>query len=196
MAPTLAVSELLQVTEEARVFVALGHPERAIDVLNEHIKHVPRSMPAAWLMLLDLYHATGNRQEFPGWRRFHHCNVQAPLWEGFRAAEANDRTQTYPRTRGGRHVAPPNAAIPGALLYENREGRRIGFPGAYGDILLLLQILDAPAVDIDSDLAAPEIDRPAAAPGPTPPRSGGAARPDENLSGREEAADFVGRRRN
>jgi hypothetical protein len=51
----LAVSELLHATEEARVYVALGRPDRAIDVLNDHIKHVPRSLPAAWVMLLDLY---------------------------------------------------------------------------------------------------------------------------------------------
>src|SRR5258705_13444150 len=43
-ASALAVSELLYVTEEARVYVALGHPERAIHVLNEHILQVPRSM--------------------------------------------------------------------------------------------------------------------------------------------------------
>ena len=42
------------------------------------------------------------------------------------------------------------------LLYDNREGRRNGFPLAtYSDILLLLQVLDAPPeVDIDEDLVA------------------------------------------
>ena len=88
-ASALGVSELLHVTEEARVYVALGHPERAIDVLNDHIRDVPRSMPAAWLMLLDLYHASGRQQDF---RRlaeeFHlHCNVQAPPWEDFKPSE-------------------------------------------------------------------------------------------------------------
>ena len=50
----LAVSELSHATEEARVFVALGHPERAIEALQEHLRRHPRSMPAAWLMLLGL----------------------------------------------------------------------------------------------------------------------------------------------
>jgi pilus assembly protein FimV len=159
-ASALAVSELLHVTEEARVYVALGHPERAIDVLNEHIRQVPRSMPAAWLMLLDLYHASGRRQDF---RRlaeeFHlHCNVQAPLWEGFRASESDEGgLETFPHIL--RQVAsiwrePSCREYLEGLLYDNREGRRMGFPlAAYGDILLLLQILDAPPiVDIDSDL--------------------------------------------
>ena len=59
------------------------------------------------------------------------------------------------------------------LLYDNREGRRNGFPLAtYGDILLLLQILDAPEdVDIDMDLAdAGKLD-------PQPPRRTPRARP-------------------
>ena len=89
----LAVSELSHVTEEARVFVALGHPDRAIEVLQEHIRRLPRSMPAAWLMLLGLHHARGNRPEF---RRlaedFHvHFNVQTPLWEGFATEERGNR---------------------------------------------------------------------------------------------------------
>jgi tetratricopeptide (TPR) repeat protein len=159
-ASALAVSELLHVTEEARVYVALGRPERAIEVLNEHIRQVPRSMPAAWLMLLHLYHASGRPQDF---RRlaeeFHlHCNVQAPLWESFGSSEYEEGgLETFP------HIQREVTRIwrqPGCreylenLLYDNREGRRMGFPlAAYGEILLLLQILDAPPpVDIDSDL--------------------------------------------
>jgi hypothetical protein len=172
-ANALAVSELLHATEEARVYVALGHPERAIDVLNEHIRQVPRSMPAAWLMLLDLYHASGRRQDF---RRlaeeFHvHCNVRAPLWEGFRSGESEEGgLETFPhilRQVAGTWRQPGCREYLEGLLYDNREGRRMGFPlAAYGDILLLLQILDAPPViDIDSDLASVgRLDRPAQRP--------------------------------
>ncbi len=81
----LAVSELSQVTEEARVYVELGHHDRAIEVLQEHIRKLPRSTPAAWLMLLDLYHATDRRQEFRRLAEDFHLqfNVQTPVWEGF-----------------------------------------------------------------------------------------------------------------
>jgi hypothetical protein len=160
-ANALAVSELLQVTEEARVYVALGHPERAIEVLNDHIRQLPRPMPAAWLMLLDLYHANGLRQEF---RRlaeeFHvHCNVQTPLWEGFGSNELDDGgIETFPHIL--RQVVdlwrkPECGEYLERLLHDNREGRRTGFPLAvYSDILMLLQVLNEPAaVDIDSDLA-------------------------------------------
>jgi len=154
------VSELLHVTEEARVYVSLGRPERAVAVLSDHIRDVPRSMPAAWLMLLELYHASGRQQDF---RRlaeeFHlHCNVKAPPWEDFTpSASEEGGLETFPhilRQVASQWRQPGCREYLEALLYDNREGRRIGFPlAAYGEILLLLQVLDAPpAVDIDADL--------------------------------------------
>ena len=158
----LAVSELAHVTEEARVFMALGHTDRAIEVLHEHIQRLPRSMPAAWLMLLDLYHASGNQPEF---RRlaedFHvHFNVETPLWGAFASDEA-----VAGGIEGFPHIEQQVVELwrePGCraylerLLYDNREGRRSGFPlSTYGDILLLMQVLDAPSdIDIDEDLVA------------------------------------------
>ena len=175
-ATTLAVAELSQVTEEARVYVDLGQPERAIEVLSKHIRQNPRATPAAWIMLLDLHHANGDRQDF---RRlsdeFHeHFNVQTPMWEGFGTSEAgvDNGLDAFP------HITKEIVDLwrkPGCheylaqLLYDNREGRRIGFPlTAYGDILLRLQVLHAPPViDIESDLAFDAQSasaRPAAAP--------------------------------
>jgi hypothetical protein len=174
-ASSLAVSELLHATEEARVYVALGHPERAIDVLTEHIRQVPRSLPAAWLMLLGLYRDNGREQDF---RRlaeeFHlHCNVQAPAWDSFGAGEYEEGgLETFPHilrevTRTWRQ--PGCREYLERLLYDNREGRRMGFPlTAYSEILLLLQILDAPApVDIDSDLVSDGRLEPVPKPAPT-----------------------------
>jgi hypothetical protein len=159
-ATALAVSELSHVTEEARVYVALDRPERAIEVLSEHIRQVPRSLPAAWLMLLDLYHATNRREDFSHLAdEFHvHCNVQAPQWDNFGSDTPEEGgLESFP------HIQRETTRLwrqPGCreylekLLYDNREGRRIGFPlAAYSEILLLLQVLDAPPpVDIDSDL--------------------------------------------
>jgi hypothetical protein len=156
----LAVSELSQITEEARVYLALGHVDRAMHVLREHIRQVPRSMPAAWLMLLDLYHAHGRRQEFRQLaQEFHQrCNVQAPTWESYPIREHETAgLDEYPHVAKrivGLWRMPECRDYLERLLYDNREGRRNGFSlAAYGDILTLLQVLDAPAVDIDSDLA-------------------------------------------
>ena len=182
----LAVSELSQVTEEARVYVELGHHDHAIEVLQEHIRKLPRSMPAAWLMLLGLYHVTDRRQEF---RRlaedFHlHFNVQTPVWEGFAPDDpGSDGLAAFP------HILtqvtdlwrkPECRNYLERLLYDNREGRRTGFPLAtYADILTLLQVLDAPEpVDIDLDLADDgKLDLPPRAPAASSPGSKGTAMP-------------------
>ncbi len=179
----LAVSELLHVTDESRVYVALGHPERAIQVLTQHIKQVSRPMPAAWLMLLELYHTTGQRQEF---RRvadeFHvQCNVQSPLWENFGVADVDDGgIETFPHVL--RRIIelwrkPDCREYLERLLHDNREGRRTGFPlAAYSDILMLLQVLDAPSeVDIDSDLPDPAALKAGAARGAAPAARGAVA---------------------
>ena len=103
-ADALAVSELSHVTEEARVFMALGHNDRAIEVLHDHIRRLPRSTPAAWLMLLDLYHATGKRPEFRKLADDFHAqfNVQAPSWEAFAAQPVRERR---PRRLSSRRAA-------------------------------------------------------------------------------------------
>jgi hypothetical protein len=176
----LAVSELWQVTEEARVYVELGHHDRAIEVLQEHIRKLPRSMPAAWLMLLGLYRATDRRQEFHTLAEgFHlHFNVETPVWDGFApddpgsaglAAFAHILKQVADLWR-----KPECREYLERLLYDNRDGRRTGFPLAtYADILTLLQVLDAPVpVDIDLDLMDDgKLDHPPRAPAAPAPGS-------------------------
>lgn len=158
----LAVSQLSHVTEEARVFMALGHTDRAIEVLQDHIRHLPRSMPAAWLMLLELYHQQDNRPEFRKLAdMFHsHFNVRAPLWDEFGDDSAlTGGLENFPAIEQKITAlwrTPECRPYLEGLLYDNREGRRDGFPlAAYSDILLLLQVLDAPPeIDIDEDLVA------------------------------------------
>jgi len=171
----LAVSELSQVTEEARVYVALGHPERAINVLRQHINALPRAIPAAWLMLLELYHANDRPKEFAELAdEFHgQFNVQTPKWEGFTSGTGgDDGLDTFP------HIAERIAGLwrqPGCrgyleqLLYDNRDGRRLGFPlAAYSDILMLLQVLDQVGVAAEEPQSHESANR-ARPPTPTPP---------------------------
>ena len=172
----LAASELAQVTEEARVAVELGHRERAVEVLSKHIRQHPHTSPAAWIMLLDLHHTNGDRGDF---RRlseeFHEqFNVQTPMWEGFGTSESgiDNGLDAFPhivKEIVAQWRKPECGDYLEQLLYDNREGRRIGFPvAAYGDILMLQQVLNAPPViDIEADLAfdaAPASTRAAASP--------------------------------
>ena len=79
----LGVSDLAQATEKASVFVPVGRPEEAIDVLRDHIDHEPKPSPMAWLMLLDLYRKTGRHSEFADVsQRFHlEFNAETLAWD-------------------------------------------------------------------------------------------------------------------
>ena len=57
-ASTVAVSELSHVTEEAGVYLAFNRVDRAIEVLEQHIKTSPGTLPAAWMMLLCPAHSS------------------------------------------------------------------------------------------------------------------------------------------
>jgi hypothetical protein len=146
-AQAVAVSELSQVTEEARVYLALDRPDRAMAVLREHIADQPRSMPAAWLMLLDLYHTHGKEREFAEVAEAFHqqFNAQTPTWGSYPDHEANDAgIEAFP------HIVRQLVNLWGTedcrsylerLLFDNRQGRRTGFSlVAYDDILTLRQL--------------------------------------------------------
>jgi hypothetical protein len=199
----IAVSELSRVTDEARVHLALGQRDRAIEVLHEHIRQLPQSIPAAWLMLLDLYRASGRRPEFGKLAEEFHLNfnIETPSWEGFVPDEAGGGLDAFPhivKQVVGLWRQPECRAYLEWLLRDNREGRRSGFPlSTYADILTLLQVLDAPeAVDLDLDLELVgdgklELAPPApATPSGSPPREAPPARarrpmpPDPSASAR------------
>jgi len=156
-AHAVAVSELSQITEEARVYLTLGHVERAMDVLREHIAEQPGAAPAAWLMLLDLYRAHGREKEFRKLaEEFHQrFNVQTPQWDTFNEQQHDLGLQGFPhivaqltatwRTEDCRSYLE-------RLLFDNRQGRRMGFSlAAYSDVLLLRQMLEVLLADHDDD---------------------------------------------
>jgi len=163
-ASALGVSDLAQATEKASVFVTLGRPEQAIDVLRDHIDHEPKPSPMAWLMLVDLYRQTGQRAEFlEVAKRFHkEFNAETPAWD--QTSPLHDAgLGAFPhlihriRDEWPRHEA---RAFIEELLYDNRGRSRIGFSlPAFRDLLLLHSI-------VDEYLAALEV------PAPTDPRTG------------------------
>lgn len=142
----VAVSELTHVTEEAGVYLAFNRVDRAIEVLEQHIRNAPASLPAAWLMLLELYRRQGRETDFRNvgsefHRRF---NAQTPDWESYPPPSDADGVEAFP------HVVAQLASSWGTaecrayldrLLRDNREGRRTGFSlGAYEDLVFLRQL--------------------------------------------------------
>ncbi|MEO7760333.1 MAG: hypothetical protein ABIS68_00325 [Casimicrobiaceae bacterium] len=143
----LGVSDLAQATEKAGVFVTLGRPEKAIDVLRDHVDHEPKPSPMAWLMLLELYRQTGRSTEFVDVAaRFHQMfNAETPEWET--AADGPEvGLEAFPRVIGHIRRDWPRAealAFLENLLYDNRGGLRIGFSlPAFRDLLLLHNIVE------------------------------------------------------
>ena len=172
-ATAVHVSELAHVTEEAGVYLAFNRRDRAIEVLREHIGATPQSLPSAWLMLLDLYHAQGSEPEFRALAEKFHAqfNAQTPAWDAYRPLAQSDRgLEAFPhlveklvKTWG----KPECRGFLDDLLHENRDGRRTGFSiTAYEDIIFLRQLADSLSGDSR-----------AVRPVPLPPRARAAAPP-------------------
>jgi hypothetical protein len=148
--PAVAVSELSHITEEAGVYLAFNRVDRAIEVLQLHIRTVPGSLPAAWLMLLDLYRKQAREKEFRELAEQFHLrfNAAAPGWESLPPPDETDRgleslpdvvrevVESWGTARG--------RALLDRLLHDNRDGRRAGFPlAAYEDLVFLRQLAEA-----------------------------------------------------
>ena len=147
-AQELGVSDLAQATEKASVFVTLGRPAQAIDVLRDHIDHEPKSSAMAWLMLLDLYRQTDRYDDFNEIaQRFHlEFNAVIPEWNQPLAPLRDSGMVAFPhliaRIRDN-WPRPEARSFIEDLLYDNRGGSRIGFSiPAFRDLLLMHSLLD------------------------------------------------------
>ena len=173
------VAELSQVTEEAGVYLAFNRVDRAIEVLQQHVGTVG-TLPAAWLMLLDLYRRQGRDKDFRKLAQdFHHrFNAAVPVWDDFPPRDdGRGGLEAFP------HIIRQIVSSWGTaecrtqldrLLHDNRDGGRTGFSfPAYEDILFLRQIAERLLGDAG---AAGPVARPAAATGTaaaTTPAAGG-----------------------
>ncbi|MES1999008.1 MAG: hypothetical protein V4446_06825 [Pseudomonadota bacterium] len=144
----IIVSSLSKVTEEASVFCTLGYPQRAVELLQEHIASTPVSHPQAWYVLFDIYRKHNMRDAFDSSltdfkRRF---NLVTPTWENTVEEEKGPDLQSFS------HVVeriiqlwpsvPCRNYLKG-LLYDDRGGERQGFSmNTYNDLLFLIELLD------------------------------------------------------
>lgn len=146
----MMVDEIDSVVEEAKVFVALGRAERAIEMLEEYIQAHPRASASPWLYLLDLYRSLNRRDAFVALaKRFHQAlNVITPQWEN-----TSQTAMVIPRSLTEfPHILTRLTETWGTLdaqdylhhlLQDNRGGERQGFSmEVLQEILLLLSILE------------------------------------------------------
>ncbi|HMA11654.1 MAG TPA: hypothetical protein VKO83_07180 [Steroidobacteraceae bacterium] len=134
------------ILDQAEVFMAFGHGDLAIHLLQEHLREAPTESPVPWLLLLDLLHREGDTAGYAAasaeCRRYFNVNLtDHPVSQDH---ESGQGLEAYP------HLVeqlvkvwntPDIDAFFHDLIYDNRGGTRMGFePRAYRDILLLRSI--------------------------------------------------------
>lgn len=144
--PQPAMDESTEVSDgildQAEVYMAHGHGELAIHLLQEHLREAPRESPVPWLLLLDLLlragdHA-GHEAASTECSRYFNINLVSQDTESGNGLEAyphlfDQLTQKW--------NSPEIYDFFDDLIYDHRGGTRLGFePAAYREILLLRAI--------------------------------------------------------
>ncbi len=132
--------------DRAEVFLAFGHADLAIHLLEEHLAENPTESPVPWLLLLELLEREGLKKEYQEARLS--CKVHFNL----QVADLDESTgshslEDFPHILGevGRHWNSADIApYLDGLLRDDRGGTRRGFdPGTFRDILFLRQLVEA-----------------------------------------------------
>lgn len=134
------------ILDQAEVFMAHGHSDLAIHLLQEHLREAPTESPVPWLLLLDLLHRGGDLDGYAAasaeCRRYFNINLTGhPISQD---SETSQGLEAYPHLLEALvdvWNTPEVTAFFHDLIYDDRGGTRVGFePGAYRDILLLREI--------------------------------------------------------
>lgn len=134
------------VLDQAEVFMAHGHGELAIHLLQEHLRETPAESPVPWLLLLDLLHRAGDTAGYveasTECRRYFNVNLDGRAF--FSEGDNGKGLEAYPHLLEQMVTVwntPEIKVFFDELVFDHRGGTRIGFePGAYRDILLLRSI--------------------------------------------------------
>ncbi len=137
--------------ELANIMTSMGLADSAAQTLVDHIQANPRQSLPHWLKLLELHRRNGNREEFErsANEMRTHFNVKAEEWGPAQSIgpQSRDSLENYPHICAQivKHWQTPDCLpILQALLADNREGTRVGFPLAVAEeILLLVAILSS-----------------------------------------------------
>ncbi len=138
------------ILDQAEVFMAHGHGELAIHLLQEHLREAPDESPVPWLLLLDLLHRDGDSAGYAAastqCRRHYNIDLSRPPVSQDVDVEPGPGLEAYPHVTDRLIQVWQSADIDAffrELIYDNRGGTRIGFePGAYRDLLLLRAIAE------------------------------------------------------
>ncbi|MFN3750207.1 MAG: FimV family protein [Thiobacillus sp.] len=134
------------ILDQAEVYMAHGHSELAVHLLQEHLRASPTESPVPWLLLLELLQRDGDLAGYAA--------AAAECRKHFNIALADLPDANQPDTSAGLEAYPhlldrlaevwrtPEVdAFFDGLILDHRGGTRMGFsPAAYREILLLRAI--------------------------------------------------------
>lgn len=134
------------ILDQAEVYMAHGHSDLAIHLLQEHLREAPTESPIPWLLLLDLLHREGDTAGYAATcaECRTHFNINLSDHPEALQNELDAGLEAYPHlldrlTEVWR--SPDIDAFFTDLIFDHRGGTRIGFaPAAFRDILLLRAI--------------------------------------------------------
>ncbi len=144
---SIEVVEVADTLLQAELLVQLGDPKQAMTLLSNHIRETEKPGPAVWLMLLNLYQATGRKSQYEalsvGFGTL--FNAAVPPWPA-RSEDAAHDIENYPQVMMKLHTTwgtPAARPLIEGLLNDDRGGSRQGFSlTAYRDLLFLVEILN------------------------------------------------------
>lgn len=134
------------IVDQVEVYMAHGHGDLAVHLLQEHLRDAPEESPVPWLLLLDLLHREGDTEGYTAasieCRRYFNVNLSGhPVSQD---GDTSHGLENYPHLLEQIVVVWGTPAIEdffNDLIFDRRGGTRVGFgPGAYRDILLLRAI--------------------------------------------------------
>ncbi len=134
------------VADEVEVFVAHGHADLAVHLLEDHIRNAPEESPVPWLLLLDLLKREGIEDKYETVRQDckQYFNVSMPAYNDVEAQPTGQGLESYPHILSELVRLWPTEQANGYLddlIYDRRGGSRMGFdPITYRDIVLLRSI--------------------------------------------------------
>jgi hypothetical protein len=150
MSPLEAASTEVKddILDQAEVYMAHGHGELAVHLLQEHLRVAPDESPVPWLLLLDLLQREGDTAGYAAasaeCRRYFNVNLSS---QGtLNNSEEGVGLEAYPLLLEALvkvWKTPDASAFFDELIYDKRGGTRIGFEQhVYRDILMLRAIAD------------------------------------------------------
>lgn len=134
------------ILDQAEVYMAHGHSDLAIHLLQEHLRASPTESPVPWLLLLELLQRDGDLAGYAAaaaeCRK--HFNIALADLPAANPSDGGEGLEAYPHLLdrlAGAWRTPDVDAFFDDLIHDHRGGTRMGFsPAAYRDILLLRAI--------------------------------------------------------